>query len=43
MPVEVLFFVELIKEGFFSSKFLFWMKWNLYYKYNDYDDSYQKF
>lgn len=41
MPVKVLFFVELIKEFFSSSKFLFWMKWNLFYKYNDYEDSYQ--
>lgn len=41
MPVKVLFFVELIKEFFSSSKFLFWMKWNLFYKYNDHEDSYQ--
>lgn len=41
MPVKVLFFVELIKEFFSSSKLLFWMKWNLFYKYNDYEDSYQ--
>lgn len=29
------------KRVFFSSKFLLWMKWNLFYKSNDYDDSYQ--
>lgn len=34
------FFCRIDKRGFFFLKFLFWMKWNFFYKFNDYDDFY---